>query len=327
MVRSHLAENIALHLNAALPKLQQINEVYKYAVLPPGKLFRPLLVKSIYSDLTSSTDSANANSDKSNFFSSPLPINHNHSLLASALEIHHAYTLVHDDLPALDNDDYRRNKLSTHKAWGEWKAILIGDGLLNISYNLISKIKHTNSQKVFKLFSSSLGTKGLIWGQILDLSINDGTYSFSDILKIHELKTARLIEISILASYLLVDNFKPGLKVEYKLSKDLFRLAYSLGISFQLLDDLLDMNFADKNGHEKEINPFVHFPKESILKVEQSLNQLKDIIKKYQLSSFNVVVNEYLNSVKENLIRDKEFFSNLHSNNINQFIEKFTAPL
>ncbi|MBF0359863.1 MAG: polyprenyl synthetase family protein [Oligoflexia bacterium] len=312
--RNIISQNLKTHLHRALPLTHTTNEIYHYAIFPTGKLFRPLLVYSIYCDLLNSDLGLDLNRDRDRLLSSP---DNNHSLLASALEIHHSYTLVHDDLPALDNDDYRRNKLSTHKAWGEWKALLIGDGLLNISYLLLSKINHPNSQKVFKLISSSLGAKGLILGQILDLSIKEQKFSFSDIIKIHELKTARLIEVSILSSFLLSldplnsKGSEDSKNNDYTLTKDLFRLAYNLGISFQLLDDLLDINSSDKNKHEKEINPFIHFPKESMILTIKSISQVKKIIVKYDLRCMNMVVAEYLNEVKKNLEKCLELFNHL----------------
>ncbi|HLT22262.1 MAG TPA: polyprenyl synthetase family protein, partial [Bacteriovoracaceae bacterium] len=88
----------------------ELFKILDYAVLPAGKLFRPKLVEAIALDLG-------------------LQITQDHLHLATAVEIHHAYTLVHDDLPAMDDDQYRRGKLSTHAAFNEWKAILAGDAL------------------------------------------------------------------------------------------------------------------------------------------------------------------------------------------------------
>ena len=123
-IQDEISQNLKLHLKQCIPN-QLMKEVYEYCVLPPGKLFRPKLVYAIAKDLSEKTN---------------LQITQNHKYLASFVEVHHAYTLVHDDLPCMDDDDFRRGKPSAHKAYGEWKALLAGDGLLNVSYELLSKL-------------------------------------------------------------------------------------------------------------------------------------------------------------------------------------------
>lgn len=124
-------------------------EIMDYAVLPAGKLFRPKLVEALSLDL-SGTFTQDARH------------------LGSAIELHHAYTLVHDDLPAMDNDLIRRGKPSTHAKFGEWKAILTGDALLISSFEELMKITHSELRSIHKLFSWSTGARGLILGQFLE---------------------------------------------------------------------------------------------------------------------------------------------------------------
>ena len=124
MQSEQIEKILSLHLTRSLPH-HAIKDVYFYASLPGGKLFRPHLVWSILKDL-----------NPTQYLDSIQNFNSNHAYLSSAVEFHHTYTLLHDDLPAMDNDLTRRGKPCTHIAFGEWQALLAGDGLLNISYQI-----------------------------------------------------------------------------------------------------------------------------------------------------------------------------------------------
>ena len=115
-LRNFLTLRLTNHLNSVLPN-HKIAEAYRYAVLPAGKMIRPIMVKAIYHDLIAK--------DASEQLFLDWPDQCQHQYLASALEMHHAYTLVHDDMPCLDNDEIRRNKPSTHVAYGEDMALLV----------------------------------------------------------------------------------------------------------------------------------------------------------------------------------------------------------
>src|SRR4051812_30141025 len=160
----------------------EFRSLLEYAVLPPGKLFRPKLVEAIALDIDQN-------------FSRP------HAHLATAIELHHAYTLVHDDLPSMDNDIMRRGKPTVHAQFGEWKAILGGDALLVESFRVLHQIEHQYASRVFKFFTWATGAKGLLLGQYLDLSAK-GNLTLRETLRIHELKTARLIQAATVGSYL-----------------------------------------------------------------------------------------------------------------------------
>ncbi len=255
------------HLNLCLPH-HKMRDVYFYAVFPGGKFFRPGLVWAIAHDL-----------NRALFDHSKEGIMSNHSLLASSVELHHTYTLLHDDLPCMDNDTMRRGKPCTHIAFGEWQALLAGDGLLNTSYQLISKMNHPRAMELLKLFSWACGPKGLIHGQCLDLSFEMGN-SFQNIIRTHELKTARLIQVAILGSALLSSE-KPNRRLE----KKLFNYSKLLGINFQLIDDLSELAEKEISLHEKEVNPWLKFPTETLVSTQESLvkfenlkNQLPELI-------------------------------------------------
>lgn len=215
----------AIHSSVNHPELR---EILDYAVLPAGKLFRPRLVEAMALDL-------------SNGFSA------DHLHLACALELHHAYTLVHDDLPSMDNDLIRRGKPSTHARYGEWKAILAGDALIIASFEELMKIKSPVIRELHKIFTWCTGGKGLILGQFLDMG-SLGKLSTPEIVRIHELKTARLIQVAVSGAALITQE---------KFSREYFRLGRDIGISFQLLDDLNELTEEQLSPHEKDINPFL----------------------------------------------------------------------
>ena len=144
--RNLLTSHLKTHLQHGLPR-HPIGEVYRYAVLPPGKLFRGLLVMGMARD--HNVDEK----ELENPWSS-------HSLLASFVEIHHAYTLVHDDLPCMDDDDMRRGRSSLHKRFGQWRAILVGDGLMGLGYHLISLMESPRQRELLRFVSWATGPQG-----------------------------------------------------------------------------------------------------------------------------------------------------------------------
>ena len=120
MSPEEIENTLSYHLDLLLPH-HKSREVYEYATLPGGKLFRPCLVWSILYDL-----------DPTLYKKSVQDKNSSHAKLASAVEFHHSYTLLHDDLPCMDDDTIRRGKACTHLVFGQWQALLAGDGLLNL---------------------------------------------------------------------------------------------------------------------------------------------------------------------------------------------------
>lgn len=211
----------------------------EYAVLPAGKLFRPLLAIAAHADYLRTE----INTD--------LKSSDNIAYIASFLEIHHAYTLVHDDMPSMDNDDMRRGRPSHHKKFGEWQALLTGDALAIGSIHLLSKIKAKNTAEIIKLATWSTGAKGLIQGQYKDLS-HEMNESFEELLETHLLKTARLIQLS-LSLPLLLENAS-GREL-----KSMWRFGRAIGILFQLLDDLCELADDELSEHENDINPWLRY--------------------------------------------------------------------
>ena len=153
---------------------------------------------------------------------------------AVAIECIHSYSLVHDDLPSMDNDDYRRGKLSTHKKFGEANGILIGDALLNFAFELCLQPEfynknHADARRIIADFS---GYRGMIKGQVLDLENEKNSNPTEEILySIYKNKTGKL-----LTAPLLVSSAVSGGKYDELLEK----FGYNLGALFQITDDIMD---------------------------------------------------------------------------------------
>jgi geranylgeranyl diphosphate synthase, type II len=274
---------LSLSIEKALKKSchhPELLKVMDYAVFPAGKLFRPRLVEALALD-----------------FQGKLSQNHLH--LASAIELHHAYTLVHDDLPSMDNDLMRRGKPSTHAHFGEWKAILAGDALLIASFHELANIQHRNFREINKLMSWSTGAKGLIEGQFRDLGADE------DIIRIHELKTGRLIQLATLGSYLLSENQNLRGKIEF------MRLGREIGVSFQLLDDLSELSEKEVSPHEKAINPFINSTEKALNELRLSHLRLTAITLKHRLTHVEKMLQDYFLHNKEKLLRE---FSSIEAN-------------
>lgn len=159
---------------------------------------------------------------------------------ALAIEMVHAYSLVHDDLPAMDNDDFRRGKPSMHKKFGEDIAILAGDALLNEASFLIFDIANKNPTyiKAGRYLFNHTGYKGMIDGQVLDLR-HPKTYDIDYLLNVYDKKTSDLFKACIVSAALIS-------QVDEKATKILEDYAYNLGLAYQIQDDLLENTYKDE---------------------------------------------------------------------------------
>ncbi len=208
------------HLHAKLKTLScdapsTIKEAMEYAILGGGKRVRPVLCLAC-ADI--------------------LGVNHCDVLdYALAIELIHTYSLVHDDLPSMDNDDYRRGRLSTHKKFGEAVGVLTGDALLTFAFEIcLQNPKFSiNDANALRVISEFAGYNGMIAGQILDLQNENSNSPCENILySIYENKTAKLLT----APLLIAPCFKD------KLYSDVLKdFGYHLGITFQITDDILDV--------------------------------------------------------------------------------------
>ena len=213
------------YLNSKLiiPKLPQRNiyESQIYSISNGGKRLRPVLALAVCEALKGKKEYV-------------LPF-------AAAIEKIHTYSLVHDDLPAMDNDDYRRGKLSTHKVYGEALGILTGDALLNSAFETMSecceKYLHDcpDMIKAMSYITRAAGCEGMIGGQVIDIeSEGKGTMSYELLRKMHSYKTGALIKAPVIASAIICNSSKDVIHALEKYS-------VALGLAFQIKDDLLDV--------------------------------------------------------------------------------------
>ncbi len=197
-----------------------IYEAMNYSLLSGGKRLRPLLLLGAYELFQNNEDAA-------------MPF-------ACAMEMIHTYSLIHDDLPAMDNDDYRRGRLSNHKRFGEAAAILAGDGLLNKAFEtgleaaLEHKINIESALKALAEIAGSSGSDGMIGGQVVDMFGHDKISSLEDLKYMYSLKTGAIIKSSVTAGALLGGADEKELKA-------LESYAEKIGLAFQIEDDILDV--------------------------------------------------------------------------------------
>jgi geranylgeranyl pyrophosphate synthase len=234
-----------------------------YALENPGKLIRPLIMAAMYWELTKRD-----------------PLREIPNLMW-AVELHHTYSLIHDDLPCMDNDDIRRGRPTLHKKFSESTAVLTGDSLLNRSYALLSQSPTPHLAKLCQFFHFCTGEKGLIAGQLMDLEMSKSA-TLKEILRIHELKTGRLFLFSFLAPLYFVENLKAN-----RLSL-LIRLAHRVGLLFQINDDWEDKDNTKKEGP----NVFTSFPLEAKA-IQQKLQRDVESLIKNSFPEFQTI-NELL---------------------------------
>ncbi|MGC9367320.1 MAG: polyprenyl synthetase family protein [bacterium] len=234
-------------LNSFLKYNKQLVEKWIDKYLPPEKSFPPVIHQAMrYSTLAGGKRlRAILVVEASRIYSG----NQQHALaVASAIEMLHAYSLIHDDLPAMDDDDLRRGQLTSHKKFGEDLAILAGDALCTYAWQLISD--HLPADKVpliIKVLGRAVGTDGMIGGQVADMHWHQWSVNEYKILRyIHSRKTAALISASLVSGAIIADAGEKELK---KLTQG----GIYLGMEFQIVDDLLD-ELGDENVVGKKLH-------------------------------------------------------------------------
>ena len=163
---------------------------------------------------------------------------------ACALEMIHTYSLIHDDMPCMDNDDYRRGRLTNHKVYGEAKALLAGDALLTYAFDVAASNTLVSPESVVlavRALSQCAGFSGMAGGQMIDLDSARNVDSYESLKKMHALKTGALIKCAALLGY-YASTDAPDKSVE----KDLETFANDIGIAFQIRDDILDKTADEK---------------------------------------------------------------------------------
>jgi geranylgeranyl diphosphate synthase type II len=257
------------YMNAHDEHVKGLNDAMRYSLFAGGKRLRPALIYSSYGIFEG-------------YFDKVTPF-------AAAVEMLHTYSLIHDDLPAMDNDDYRRGKPTNHKVYGEATAILAGDGLLTKAFEVMCNADINPDVEVaqmleaaFKLAEAS-GDKGMVGGQFADMEAESGVFNADMVDFIHTNKTSRLIsyccELGAILGFGSQDD-----------KKRLREYGLRIGLAFQIADDILDITSTTQElgkdaGSDQERGkatyPAVHGIEKSRIKAGLLIEEALEIISVY----------------------------------------------
>lgn len=246
-------------INKYAPKEEAMQEIImkamNYSLLAGGKRLRPLIMLETYKLFGGD-----------NVEIEPY---------MAAIEMIHTYSLIHDDLPAMDNDDYRRGRKTNHVVYGEDIAILAGDALLNYAFEIMSEEAYNNADakkcvRALSIIGRKAGIYGMIGGQTIDVKTEGMPIGMDVVLEIHRLKTAALIEASMMVGAILAGASEKEIE-------DVERIANCIGLAFQIQDDILDItSTADVLGkpvYSDEKNEKTTYV--SLVGIEQSAKDVK----------------------------------------------------
>ncbi len=240
-------ENLRNAIKSKTPFEQELSAAMEYSLFTGGKRLRPLMTIKAYEMYD-------------DYIHKALPY-------AMAIEMIHTYSLIHDDLPAMDNDDFRRGKMTNHKVFGEAMAILAGDSLLNLAFEtMLSAAKEScdiSSIKAMQEIAKASGCKGMIGGQAIDLRSDIGSMDEESLLYMYKGKTAALIQASILSGAII-----GGASTEH--IEKLRDFGLRLGLAYQIQDDLLD---DEKDESIKKCTYLSYYSKEE---AEKKVKDLSD---------------------------------------------------
>ena len=217
-VIQQLQQDVALHLTQLIEKRtsdSRLKEAMLYAVQSGGKRIRPLLTLAVGASGTANNEAALD--------------------LACALEMIHTYSLIHDDLPGMDDDDLRRGRPTLHKAFDEATAILAGDALLTLAFEVAANANLQAHQLVeaVKILSTASGMSGMISGQMKDIASEEVTITLEQMKEIHREKTGELLLAAVRLGNLFIDDAK--------MKEAFVSYATHFGLAFQIQNDLQDV--------------------------------------------------------------------------------------
>lgn len=297
IARTERVNKIEEIIKAYLPKEEGyqklVMEAMNYSILAGGKRLRPMLMEETFR-LFEGEDRV---------LLEPF---------MAAIEMIHTYSLVHDDLPAMDNDEYRRGRKTTHVVYGEAMAILAGDGLLNYAFETATKafgaingknesqelIRYKRVAKAIEILGSKAGIYGMIGGQVVDVQEYHGEFDQERLDFIYHLKTAALIEASMMIGAILAGANEHEVAIIEKIACD-------IGLAFQIKDDILDVTSTQeilgKPVHSDEKNEKMTYV--TIMNLENA-NREVEAISERALSAFATLNrdNAYLKELINKLI-------------------------
>jgi len=250
------------YLNENLPEVPSFHPVYEEALgvmlSAGGKRFRPMLLLNI------------VDAYEPMLYNSALPV-------ALALEMFHTYSLIHDDLPAMDDADLRRGHQTLHKRFDEVTAILAGDALNTEAFYLITKapLREDVKIKLVELLARDGGSRGMVLGQAIDCYFENKPLDLEQIKTLHKNKTAKLIAVSLQMGAVIVG-------LEKKAQDALYDFGIDLGLLFQIQDDIIDETQSDEEagkttGNDADKNSFVN-----LLGLEKTVEQADTLAKDLQ---------------------------------------------
>ena len=240
---------------------EKLAEAMEYAVMNGGKRIRPVLMYMIY-DLFEKNNSENYDKVRE---------------IAVALEFIHCYSLVHDDLPAMDNDDYRRGKLTVHKKYNEAIGVLVGDVLLTEAFGIIANSKslgNKNKIEIISKLSEYAGFFGMVGGQFVDMESENKKVEIDTLKYIHAHKTGKLLTAAIELPMIALD-------IEGEKREKMVEYSKLLGIAFQIKDDILDIegDFEEIGKKSNDVkNEKTTYP--SIFGLDESKRLLQEYLEK-----------------------------------------------
>ncbi len=218
--QTRMEQALASRLPGAAEIPTRLHEAMRYSVLGGGKRIRPALVFATGRTLGIPESQVEA--------------------AACAIELVHVYSLVHDDLPAMDDDDLRRGRPTCHKAYDEATAVLVGDALQPLAFHLLARDPQLPADpairlKLIDLLAEASGTFGMAGGQAIDLAVQGQAIDIAQVEQMHARKTGALIKVSVM----MAAACAPNLSAAH--SQSLSRFATAIGLGFQIQDDLLDV--------------------------------------------------------------------------------------
>ena len=274
-------------LSSVISSSSLIEEAMRYSVLSDSKVIRPGLVMA--------SGILNNNLTEDSLIT-----------LACSVELIHTYSLIHDDLPSMDDDDMRRGKDSSHVRFGEANAILAGDALHDLAFELIASDEDMNDAakiNAVNILAKASGSKGMVLGQYLDIESEklNSNLNLDEIEKIHSLKTGRLIQASILMGQL-------ESSLDIKKQEMLSEFGSKIGLAFQIYDDILDET-GDSSILGKSIKSDIKNQKQTYVKVV-GLDQSNYIANKLATQSIDILDKMELGDAINNLKSLAEYMVN-----------------
>jgi geranylgeranyl diphosphate synthase type II len=253
---SQVRDRVSKNIEFVIGNSNHIEQAMNYSALSESKMIRAALIF--------------ASADTHNFLK-----NESKVTLATSVELIHTYSLIHDDLPAMDNDDFRRGKKSNHIVFGEADAILSGDALQALAYEIIAEDNNLSDEskiRAIKMLSKACGKNGMVLGQHLDIKSESKDISQMEIENIHSLKTGKLIECAVMLGQLENTSSKETIFKSF---------GRNIGLAFQIIDDYLeatssskklgkDINSDEKNKKSTYIN---------VLGIDKSLERSEELAK------------------------------------------------